>query len=225
MPIQFICPNGHPLSAPSKQSGKPGRCPKCDVAYVTPAADDNRDGVDSPPVVVAADDSDTFEFLCPNGHKIKASGSVAGQKAKCPECGEGFRVPEYPADATEESPLVDQEMGGVEQGAFPEEPPLVDTRGGWGVPENILEGDHGMAEVVAWIWEEKEPGVSVEVCLRDGSVMQAGFYSPSLSSATVGVFAVQGEANQMELTAIQWDAVATVRISCESELVEELLEE
>ncbi len=224
MPIQFICPNGHPLSAPSKQAGKTGRCPKCEVAYVTPAAAESRDDVDAPPVVVAADDSVTFEFLCPNGHKIKALGSVAGQKAKCPECGERFRVPEYRADATEEPPPGDQEMGVVEQQAAAEESPLVDPHDPWGVPANILEGGHGMAEVVAWIWEEKEPGMSVEICLRDGSVMQADFYSRALSSATVGVFAVRGEAGQIELTAIQWEAVATVRISCEAELVEDLWE-
>ena len=40
MPIQFICPNGHPLAAPTKQAGKQGRCPKCDAGYVTPKADD-----------------------------------------------------------------------------------------------------------------------------------------------------------------------------------------
>lgn len=223
MPIQFICPNGHPLSAPSKQAGKPGRCPKCEVAYVTPSAEDVQADVGAGPGVVAEDVAVTFEFLCPNGHKIKAAEEIAGQKAKCPECGERFRVPEYSADANEDLSGGDEESGLVEHA--PDAIPLAEVRAGWSVPANILQGDHGMADVVAWVWEQKEPGVAVEVHLRDGSVMQVDFYAAALSSAEVGVFAIRSEADQVELTAIQWDAMATVRINCEAKVLQELLEE
>jgi len=222
MPIQFICPNGHPLSAPNKQAGKPGRCPKCEVAYVTP---DREDGQADPDTGTAADVGGTFEFLCPNGHKIKASEEVAGQKAKCPECGERFRVPENPSDPNEEASVRDVDADHVGSASGAGEIPLGDVRAGWSVPADVLEGDHGMAEVIAWIWGQKEPGVSVEVQMRDGSVMQADCYSPTLSSSSLGVFGARTEAGEMELAAIQWDAVALARIICDAESVAGLLEE
>jgi|GEM_PF-5513420 len=223
MPIQFICPNGHPLSAPRKQAGKPGRCPKCEVAYVTPFLEDVQADVAAGPGAMAEDVTVTFEFLCPNGHKIKAAEEVAGQKAKCPECGERFRVPDYSAGASEELPAGGQESGQVDQ--EPNEIQLAEVRAGWTVPDNILQGDHEMADVLAWIWEQKQPGAAVEVQLRDGGVLEANCYAPALSSITVGVFGVRTEAGQIELLAIQWDAVATARIICEAESVEGLLEE
>jgi len=105
------------------------------------------------------------------------------------------------------------------------EVPLADVRDGWSVPANILQGEHGMAELVAWIWDQKEPGQSVELQLRDGSVMQADCYAPALSSRSLGVFGTRTEAGSIELAAIQWDAVAAARIICDPGAVEGLLEE
>jgi len=34
--IKFLCPNGHTLSAPENLAGKPGKCPKCNTAFVVP---------------------------------------------------------------------------------------------------------------------------------------------------------------------------------------------
>ena len=225
MPIQFMCPNGHPLSAPSKQAGKPGRCPKCEVAYVTPTGEDDQVVTGAVPELVAEDAGATFEFLCPNGHKIKAAEEVAGQKAKCPECGERFLVPEHSNNLVEEPPASGVDGDQVDPGAVTGEPARGDIRARWSVPDAMLKGDHGMAEVFAWIWEQKEPDVSVEVHLRDGSVMQAGYYAPDLSSSDLGVFGVRSGSGQIELSAVQWDAVSTARITCEAGLVEGLLKE
>ena len=222
MPIQFICPNGHPLSAPNKQAGKPGRCPKCDVAYVTPPREDEQP---DPDAGRAEDGDGTFEFLCPNGHKIKASEEVAGQKAKCPECGERFRVPEHGSDPGDEAPVIDVDADEVVPVPAIAEIPLGDVQVGWSVPDNVLQGEHGMAQVIAWIWDQKEPGVPVEMQLRDGSVMQADCYAPGLSSRNLGVFGVRTESGQIELSAIQWDAVAAARIICNAESVGGFLEE
>jgi hypothetical protein len=38
--IKFLCPNGHPLSAPENLAGKPGKCPKCNTAFVVPKPDE-----------------------------------------------------------------------------------------------------------------------------------------------------------------------------------------
>ncbi len=225
MPIQFICPNGHPLSAPSKQAGKPGRCPTCEVAYVTPTGDDGQVDTGAVTDVVAEDAAATFEFLCPNGHKIKAAEEVSGQKAKCPECGERFRVPDHSSNPAEEAPTSALDGDSVDAGAVPGEAVLAEARAGWSVPADMLKGEHGMAEVLEWMWDQKESGVSVEIHLRDGSVMQADYYARELSSPKLGVFGVRSELGQIELTAIQWDAVATARITCDAEAVEGLLGE
>lgn len=34
--IKFLCPNGHPLSAPDNLAGKKGKCPKCNTPFVVP---------------------------------------------------------------------------------------------------------------------------------------------------------------------------------------------
>ena len=35
-----------------------------------------------------------FEFLCPNGHRIRCQADQAGRAAKCPRCGVKFRIPD-----------------------------------------------------------------------------------------------------------------------------------
>jgi len=32
--IKFLCPTGHPLNAPEKLAGKPGKCPRCGTAFL-----------------------------------------------------------------------------------------------------------------------------------------------------------------------------------------------
>jgi hypothetical protein len=34
--IKFLCPSGHPLSAPDNLAGKKGKCPKCNTPFVVP---------------------------------------------------------------------------------------------------------------------------------------------------------------------------------------------
>jgi hypothetical protein len=34
--IKFLCPSGHPLSAPENMAGKRGKCPKCEAAFLVP---------------------------------------------------------------------------------------------------------------------------------------------------------------------------------------------
>src|ERR1044072_2441584 len=93
--IKFACPNGHPLSAPESMAGKPGKCPKCNVPFVIPAAE-AVEVADAPPA--ATEDSagqvitpamgsgrnltggeELFVFLCPNGHKLNGPASLKGE--------------------------------------------------------------------------------------------------------------------------------------------------
>ena len=221
MPIQFICPNGHPLSAPSKQAGKPGRCPKCDVAYVTPETDGGgasnskaKASETEVPQEDAATDEKTFQFLCPNGHKINAPNRLAGEAGQCPQCGERFHIPEESEGAVEEGGNREDVEEVISLGAL---------RPGWTVPASALNGEQTMAEVTAWIWEEKGPEHQVEITLRDGSILRPSSYATGLKSENVGVFGTPDEQGGVTLRAIAWDAIAVVSVVNLTDEIDDLL--
>ena len=223
MPIQFICPNGHPLAAPRKQAGKPGRCPKCDVGYVTPLADEGTAAsVENDEVSVnevgeqQEQAEEIFQFLCPNGHKINAPARLAGEVGQCPRCGERFHIPEsgavVNADGQEGSGVVG--AGGEKDHADSGEAviPLGAPNAGWGVPVSALNGEQSMAEAVSWFWQEKGPGQQVELTLRDGSVLQPTAFAANVSSSEVGIFSEGRQGGGVTLRAIAWDAIAHVAV-------------
>lgn len=41
--IKFLCPSGHPLSAPENLAGKKGKCPKCNTPFVVPSLEEVAD--------------------------------------------------------------------------------------------------------------------------------------------------------------------------------------
>ena len=43
MPIKFLCPNGHQLTAPDNLAGRPGKCPKCNTPFVVPTPEEEDD--------------------------------------------------------------------------------------------------------------------------------------------------------------------------------------
>src|SRR5215204_3661439 len=111
--IKFLCPNGHQLSAPENLAGKPGKCPKCNTAFVVPTPEEEPD-LEPPAAAAAAAPAnaaptqptigmgsgkgkgapkDLFVFLCPNGHKLNGPPSLKGKPGQCPHCGARFRIP------------------------------------------------------------------------------------------------------------------------------------
>ena len=123
MPIKFLCPNGHQLTAPANLAGRPGKCPKCNTPFVVPKPDPEEPAseptAETPPdpsteaaVEKPADDkapaaeigqgsgkgklnpADVFVFLCPNGHKLNGPSSLKGKAGQCPHCGAKFRIPD-----------------------------------------------------------------------------------------------------------------------------------
>jgi hypothetical protein len=148
MPIKFLCPSGHPLSAPENRAGRPGKCPKCGTPFVIPAPDEeqpaeNRAGespveppaksqakeipaVDQGPAAEIGQGSskgklspaDTFFFLCPNGHKLNGPSSIRGKAGQCPHCGAKFRIPSVD-DELELPEVPDESAAGSEQFVFP----------------------------------------------------------------------------------------------------------
>lgn len=124
MPIKFLCPNGHQLTAPDNLAGRPGKCPKCNTPFVVPKPEPESPSAESPPAPAAeapaaetaaeklpvdkatADQigqgsgkgkmnpPDMFIFLCPNGHKLNGPSSLKGKAGQCPHCGAKFRIPD-----------------------------------------------------------------------------------------------------------------------------------
>ncbi len=103
--IKFLCPNGHPLSAPANRVGKSGQCPRCQARFIVPAPDPQPDAA-APMSTDRADPhatgqprgvreaaDETFMFLCPNGHKLYGSLDMQGRPGQCPHCQSRFLVP------------------------------------------------------------------------------------------------------------------------------------
>ena len=121
MPIKFLCPNGHQLTAPDNMVGKPGKCPKCNTPFVVPTPEEEEEEAEEPaaesPGVGKVEEkdegklaeerassaeiaqgsgkgkADLFVFLCPNGHRLNGPPSLKGKAGKCPHCGAKFRIP------------------------------------------------------------------------------------------------------------------------------------
>jgi hypothetical protein len=112
MVIKFLCPNGHPLSAPENLAGKAGKCPKCATAFVVPSPEEPDANGDASNSEVTSGSATTptagigtgsgksgiktgelFVFLCPNGHKLNGPPSLKGKAGQCPHCGTRFRIP------------------------------------------------------------------------------------------------------------------------------------
>ena len=231
MPIQFMCPNGHPLSAPSKHAGRPGRCPTCDVAYVTPEADRSvastakeKASETGSPQENTETGEEAFQFLCPNGHKINTPASLAGQLGQCPRCGERFHIPDtgQPIEQDgEESEGAAEVDGQLVEGE--EVIPLAALRPGWRVPASALSGEQTMAEVTSWIWEEKGQEHQVEITLRDGSTLRPSSYAAGLKSQDVGIFGTPNDQGGLTLRALAWDAIALVSVLNLTDEIDELV--
>jgi hypothetical protein len=133
--LKFLCPNGHPLSAPENLAGRSGKCPKCGAAFVVPQPEENGKQPDqaeaeqaqpaamgagaaaatggSSPVMPAMGSGkgqavaagEIFVFLCPNGHKLNGPPSMKGKPGQCPHCGARFRIPTDEDLEEEEVPL------------------------------------------------------------------------------------------------------------------------
>lgn len=119
--IKFLCPSGHPLTAPESLAGKAGKCPKCNTPFVVPAAEEalqamGGGGNPAAPMATPVDGGssgefpapvtpamgsgvgkeaagEVFIFLCPNGHKLNGPPSMKGKAGQCPHCGAKFRIP------------------------------------------------------------------------------------------------------------------------------------
>ena len=95
--IKFLCPNGHPLSAPENLAGKPGKCPKCSTPFVVPKPDEAT-AVPAAAGVAAAESAPSAGSSEPqlSAPASPMSGGVAGGSSpaiEMPAMGSGKNLP------------------------------------------------------------------------------------------------------------------------------------
>jgi hypothetical protein len=86
--IKFLCPSGHPLSAPEPMAGKAGKCPKCGTPFVVPKLEEFAE----PPAEEAAPtDEPPAEETAEESADAAAgqSGAVGEKPAETPAMGSG----------------------------------------------------------------------------------------------------------------------------------------
>ncbi|MFM7073054.1 MAG: hypothetical protein ACKO38_14800 [Planctomycetota bacterium] len=140
MTISFVCPQGHPLTAPDDMAGRAGKCPQCGTRFLIPrleggsgqASGGGKSG-GGVPSGNAGPRVESIVFFCPNGHKLNGPATLRGKLGLCPHCQSRFRIPAEPEAAAPESTppgeLVDDEGeviegrpldGGSEEGSAEE---------------------------------------------------------------------------------------------------------
>lgn len=233
--VKFLCPQGHPLTAPLNLVGKTGKCPKCSASFVVPPPESNdalaggsksspsgrnANGTDSSPQLNinlgsgikegpgAKAPQDIFVFLCPNGHKLNGPPSLKGKLGQCPHCGARFRIPEDEPTSEPEA----EEIGGAE---LVDEPPpgtdVVEEYSQFEQEPPFEEGVHPLAHIMNRLWYYKVEAGEIEILLPEGEIMHPEHYSAVLSSQGYGVFATR-EGMGFSFSVIPWANVRRVNL-------------
>ncbi len=231
MPIQFQCPNGHPITCADDRGGKPAMCPKCKTKFLVPTEGKGEDKVVAKQIAERTEEpaEEVIEFLCPNGHKLSGPASLQGQPGQCPHCSSKFQIPS--AEDFEED---DDDHG--EDDSHDDAAPMelgldsivpaddfdAGNEGSWeveDVDEAVLvlpEADHPsshlhpMAEIFLLLWEQRGDGV-VEIRCKDGGVITPTDYSQQTSNHQVALFAISDDQGDQVL-AVAWGHVAQVEL-------------
>lgn len=231
MPITFNCPQGHRLTCADELAGKPGKCPKCGVVVRVPpagaavgataanhanaSADEPASALESAGEGLTGSDLgvDQIIFLCPNGHRLHGSASLAGRPGQCPHCGVKFLVPS--PDEEEEEQLIEEEPPDV---ALNDIVIQIDTSSKGGSSKGskpsaaagsaIAAATHPVASLLAQLWRHKAQGAVVEIHLGDGKLLQPE--QMSLKDAHHALFASREANGAQTLTAVAWSAIERI---------------
>jgi rRNA maturation protein Nop10 len=232
MPITFNCPQGHRLTCPDELAGKPGKCPKCGVVVRVPApaspiaatahAGDVETAPDEPASALysAADGAtpselgiDQIIFLCPNGHRLHGAASLAGRPGQCPHCGVKFLVPS--PDEDDEEPDRDQEPADEALNGIVIQ---IDTSGKGGSSKTGRKSSpsgtspsasaHPLAGLLAQLQRYKNQGVSIEIHLGDGKLIEPEQFS--LKDAQHAFFASREANGTHTMTVVAWSSIERV---------------
>ena len=241
MTIQFMCPNGHTLSAPDHHAGKEGKCPKSDSEFLVPeleefaaAVEEEDESAEIPTEVTSETPAkeDQIVFLCPNGHKLSGPSSLKGKPGQCPHCDSKFVIP---SDDDEEE---DEEEEVAEEPVEAEEVPL-------GTPvdeseivsddlvEEISEADivedpiappidgaHQMGAIFYQLNSVLDEDRVIELLLEDGEKIIAHKISLTLSQSDYAVLAHIDEDEATSIVTVPWSDVKRATIRKVTELPE-----
>lgn len=240
--IKFLCPNGHQLSAPENLAGKPGKCPKCNTAFVVPVPQEEEPQPETPaaeaPATAAAaapaagsspaigmgsgkgkaSSKEVFVFLCPNGHKLNGPPSLKGKPGQCPHCGAKFRIP---TDDDLEAPpeISPEEAARTGSGAFtfpsleqPQVEEVYDAVEYEDAPDPPPADFHAMSYILGRLWDRKTEGTELEIYLSEGEIVGPDLFCESLSCREYGVFANVEADGSYAITVIPWSAVRKVAL-------------
>jgi hypothetical protein len=209
--LKFMCPNGHQLSAPERQAGKPGQCPKCKEKFVVPSLEDVPTGEE---VTDETDQpsTDVFVFLCPNGHKLNGPPTLKGQPGKCPHCSATFMIPDDDEvegdDIIDDAEIIEDEIPTGDVVVEVEEVEVIEEIVAPPPPATI---GHPLGDLLLKIWDQTDESQSVDLIAKDGTTITIERYSGSLSNPEFGVFAVD-EAGSHTIITIPWGEVARFQI-------------
>jgi hypothetical protein len=232
MPIQFQCPNGHPITCADDRAGKPAKCPKCKTRFQVPAEGKEGDNVVaqeiSEPTTEPESEEEVIEFLCPNGHKLSGPASLQGHPGQCPHCGSKFQIPSAEDFEEDEGDEEHEQEDHEHEDAAPSNlgletiTPVDDFNAGaeqaWDVEDAVMvlpeagtpAVAHPMSAMFLTLWEHRKDGI-VEIRCKDGGVLTPTDYSYDASSDAVALFAISDDQGEQVL-AVAWDHVARVEL-------------
>lgn len=244
--IKFLCPSGHPLSAPEDLGGKSGKCPRCNQSFIIPYADE----ADADGTTTAASGSaltpamgsgrnllaggEIFVFLCPNGHKLNGPPTLKGKPGQCPHCGARFIIPtdedieaanqqaaaDGDLDQTDDEQTTASGSGRVRSAInFPRRELALS-----GVNGRPPGGAAGLGYIVARLWTQRGEDSELEIFLNEGEIIAPDHFAAELSTSDFGVFAVRESDGSFGVTVIPWSAVRRVGLRRLNELPGEMFE-
>lgn len=207
--VVFLCPNGHKLNGPKRMQGKAGQCPECGARFRIPSYEEEEEGapgeeeeiltgeVVGDDVVFDANELEEIETIerSPFEEFIK-TGSGSSPS--------GSGLSNGLADAVDDAELVTDFVPALSE---------------------LPEGAHALAGIFGLLWRQRQQGGTIEMQLKEGELLTPDFFSPDLSLASHGVFAVKGKDGTFTITSVPWEAVIRVSLRKTAELPPGLFEE
>ena len=241
MTIQFMCPNGHTLSAPDHQAGKEGKGPKCESAFLVPELEEfadleaesgNADASAAGHNAETPAETGTFFFLCPNGHKLSGPASLKGKPGQCPHCDSKFMIPSDDEGADQESELApaDEPAGGadvpfgnaVQEGAILAEA-VPEISAADLVDEPMappIDGAHPLGAIFYQLNSVLDEDRVIELLTNDDETIVAEKISLSLSQSDYAVLAHIDDDDVTSIITVPWSSVKRATIRKVTELPE-----
>ncbi|MCC7086873.1 MAG: hypothetical protein IT427_17885 [Pirellulales bacterium] len=224
MAIEFLCPNGHRVTAPDDRAGRTASCPRCNVRLRVPAMSGvtaeslSANGSESSPKPARQSDSGELQlrdeqlqaasaepliaFLCPNGHRLTGPARLQGKAGECPHCGTKFFIPPV-ADESQYTGIDSSRVADDSEALpMPEDTGDYSMRYSTNVPQLCL--------LLRKLWDEKEHGAVIELHLDGGAMMVPDWFDEHHSCDTHGLFANQAADGTITMTAVAWDSIKRV---------------